>query len=144
MSDQDLGVTGKDAQIVFSEGGTPKRVQDAVVTSSAEPVLTEIAQKHLGTSNVDIDVEHEGWKIEVEVSLKTAEVDEFIDTVLAKNRTRVPTVINVAETTRYRDGSSKSYTYPDCKLVGAPVTRRRGEVTTVRLSFRTGKSRIAS
>ena len=27
-----------------------------------------------------VDTEHEGWKVEVEVSVKTAEVDEFLKT----------------------------------------------------------------
>lgn len=144
MSDQDLGVTGKDCQVQLVQGGVPVRIIDAVVSRSAEPVLGVIRQKHLGTSNVDIDSEHEGWKGELEITDKTAEVDEFLDSVISKSRLRIPTIINYVETTHYRDGTSKTYVYPDIKIVGAPKSARRSEATAIRVSWETGKNRLAA
>jgi hypothetical protein len=144
MADIDLAATGKDAQIVFTVNGNPVRVQDAVVKSSAEAVLTTIEQKHLGTSDVDVDVEPEGWRGTLEISARDETVDETIDLIDAALRTRTATIINVVETTRYRDGGSKTYTYPDCKFTAAAKNNSRGEVITHTLSWRTGKARIAT
>lgn len=143
MADTDLTVTGKDVQVALSINGVPIRIVDAVVMTSAEPVLSEITQRHLGTSDVDVDVEHEGWKGELEISNKTADVDTLLDAAIASSRNRVPYVINIRETTRYRDGTSRSYTYPDCKLTAASRSAKRAEASTHRLSWRTGKNRIA-
>jgi hypothetical protein len=144
MADTDLGVTGKDAQITLSRNGVVAAIADAVVSRSAEPVLTEITQKHLGTSDVDVDVEHEGWKGEIEVTDKTSEIDEILDAVISDSRLRIPGILNYVETTHYRDGSSKTYVYPDIKIVSASKSAKRGEATTHRLSWRTGKNRIAA
>jgi hypothetical protein len=144
MADIDLAATGKDAQIVFTVNGNPVRVQDAVVKSSAEAVLTTIEQKHLGTSDVDIDIDSEGWRGTLEISARNATVDEFLDVVDAAIRTRTAIVINVVETTKYRDGTSKTYTYPDCKFTAAAKNNSRGEVTTHTISWRTGKARLAT
>lgn len=144
MSDTDLAVTGKDAQIVFLQDGLPRLVHDVVVTHSAEPILSEIAQKHLGTSDVDVDIEHEGWKGELEVSVKDTTLDGIIDVTISKIRLRVAGVLNLVETTRYRDGTSRTYTYPDIKITGAPKSLKRSEASTMRMQWRTGKNRIAS
>lgn len=144
MPDTDLAVTGKDAQIVFLQDGIPKLIQDVVVSSSAEPILSEITQKHLGTSDVDVDVEHEGWKGELEASVKDGTLDGILDTTIGKIRLRVPGVLNYVETLRFRDGTSSTYTYPDIKITGAPKSLKRSEASTMRLQWRTGKNRIAS
>lgn len=144
MADTDLAITGKDAKLVLLVAGAPVLIADAVVNSSAEEVLTTVEQKHIGTSDVDLDVEHEGWKGEVEASVKNSAIDEMIDEIALAGRNRTPIVINVVETERYRDGTSSTYTYPDVKITAASGSRRRGEVTTRRISWRTGKARIRS
>src|SRR5687767_4984440 len=138
MADTDLPITGKDAKLVMLVEGTPVLIADAVVNSAAEEVLATIETEHLGTSDVDVDVEHKGWKGDLECSVKNSAIDEMVDAVALAGRNRTPLVINVVETERYRDGSSASYTYPDVKITAAAGSRRRGEVTTRRISWRTG------
>lgn len=143
MSDQNLAVNGKDTQIVILFNGMPRRTLDTITSFSVERVSNELNQKHLGTSDVDVDIDFEGYKGELEASIKSADVDELEDLMSVSGRARIAYSVQIVDITRYRDGSSKTYTYPDVKFTSFSKSAKRGENSTARLSWRTGKNRIA-
>lgn len=142
-SDTSNPVTGKDFRLTFARDGGLVEVQDAVVSYECEPQYETVESAHLGTTTKNIDSVLTGWRIQLEVSLKTKEIDEFLDAVHAASTLRIPVVLTAQEQISYRDGSSKRYTYINLKLTAAPKSARRGDAATHRLTFMTGDDRIA-
>ena len=142
-SDISNPVTGKDFRITLSRDGGLVEIQDAVVNFECEPQYETVETAHLGTVQKNIDSICVGWRLQVEVSLKTKEVDQFMDSVHAAGTLRVPVVLSASETVNYRDGTSQRYTYINLKLTGAPKSASRGDAATHKLTFMTGDDRIA-
>lgn len=144
MADIDLPASGKDTKILMSYDGVLKRIEDEVVAFTAKPMLTEVSTKPLGKSQTYIDVEPDGWEGTIEVAPSSGQVDEFMDLVEAAIRGRIPGLILINETTYYRDFTSKTYTYQDCKIVAFEKRKRRGEADSIVLTWKSGLGRIAS
>lgn len=142
MASTDLPVTGKDAKIVLTVGGVLQTIANAVVSHSAEPIINVVQTKPLGTSRVKKDAEYQGWKGEVEANNETSTIDEILDALDAASRTRAIIVVNLTETTYYRNGTSSTYTYPNITIMNAPRSVKREEASTYRLSWETGEARI--
>ena len=143
MADTDLSATGKDTSITISINGTPVAIQDKIKNFNADPMITEIVSKHLGRSGSSVSQEFDGWEGSFEVDSSTGALDSAFDTIVAAIVTRTPVVLLITDTTYYRDGTSKTYTYPDVKItVGKKVTR--GENTTHPVKWKTGSNRIAA
>ena len=143
MADIDNPATGTDTAITVTQNGALVQIQDRCAGFTADLQVDEIVSKHLGQSGSNNDQEFVGWKGTIDVTLSTAELDEFIDTIVASMRARVPMRNDIIERTNYRDGTSKQYTYPDCKFtVGKRM--KRGEATTATLNWVTGRDRIAA
>ena len=142
MPDLDLPVSGKDTQILISVDGVLVNVVDKVTSFNSRAVYDEIETKGLGTTERYIDKVPTGWEGDIELAVSRRTIDEIIDTIHAAQRARVPVLINIRSTTTYRNLTSKSYTYPDCKL-DFESRERRGEARTVTLGWKTGLDRIA-
>lgn len=143
MADTDLSATGKDTSITFSINGAPIQVQDKIKNFNAKPMITETVGKYLGRSGSSIGQEFDGWEGSFEVDQSTAAMDEGFDLVVAAIIARTPVVLLITDTTYFRDGTSKTYTYPDVKItVEKKVTR--GENTTHSCTWKTGSNRIAA
>ena len=67
----------------------------------------------------------------------------MIDLYNAALKTRTPYSISIVDSTHYRNGSSKTYSYPGCKLE-FDSRSARGEATTKSLRWKSGEDRIAS
>jgi hypothetical protein len=141
--DTSIPVTGKDFRITLALDGALIEIQDAVVSFEAEAQYETVETAHLGTTQKNIDSVITGWRVQIEVSMKTKEVDEFLDSVHSAGVLRVPVVISAQENVSYRDGTSKRYTYINLKLTGSPKSARRADAATHRLTFLTGDDRIA-
>lgn len=141
MADQDLSITGRDVSIEMLVDGIPQKITDKVVSFETRPRYDTIEVKHLGTSDVDIDKEPTGWEGTVEVSRKTGALDDMINAYNLARRNRVPILISFVETVRFRDGTSRTYLYPDVKIeFGTSYTR--GQATTSRIPWVCGTDRI--
>jgi len=84
-----------------------------------------------------------GWKGTLRMEVSSKEADELLDILHAAAVARVPGVLALAETTRYRDLTSKSYLYADCKVLGASKSARRGEAMKLSLQWECGTQRVA-
>ena len=144
MSDLDLPSTGRDTKILISLDGVLKRIEDEVVAFTANPTWTEITTKPLGKPQVYIDIEPDGWEGTVEVAPSSHQLDELIDLVEAALRGRLPGLLVIQDTTYYRDLTSKTYAYPDVKFTAYERRVRRGEATTIQLTWKTGLGRLAA
>ncbi len=143
MSDIDLPISGKDTQIRVVVDGALKLVQDQVTRFTSKATYDEIVTKNLGTSGSKIDKEFVGWEGSIELSVNASTLDSLMDVINAALIARVPVLLNIVDTTYYRDGSSKTYTYPDVKLE-YDRNVSRGESTKATLGWKTGRNRIAA
>jgi len=143
MADLDLPATGKDTSVSIQLDGVQIAAYDNVAFD-AEPVFEAVTTEPLGTVERRLDSIPVGWKGTMEVAVSSRDTDEFLDLVLAAGATRVPALITIVERTTYRDLRSKTYVYPDVKIMGAPKSVKRGESTKIRISWETGMQRIAA
>lgn len=142
MADTDLATTGKDISITITYDGVVIRAYEHVGWE-VEPILDVTRTKPLGTSETQVDMECSGWKGTLELEVSQKDADELVDILVSASVLRVPGLLAFTEKTKYRDLSSKSYLYVDCKITGAPKTSRRAEKTKLRIQWETGKNRIA-
>lgn len=143
MPDTSLPASGKDTSVTLSLDGALKQVQDQVTRFTCKPMYDEIVSKSLGKSGSNIDKEFAGWEGTIEFDVSNGTVDEMFDLINAALQTRIPTLINIVDTTHYRDLSSKTYTYPDVKLDYDRRTART-EATKITVNWKTGLDRIAA
>lgn len=141
MADENLAITGKDVKIELLLDGIPQQIVDEVVRFSSRARYQTVEVRHLGTCDVDIDKEPDGWEGELEVSRKTSQLDDFIDAYNLARRNRVPVLINIVETKYYRDATSSTHVYPDCK-VEFSTEMSRGQATASRIPWVCGRDRI--
>lgn len=142
MADTDLAAEGKDTSIVVLYDGAQIRAYE-YVRWEVESLLDVTRTKPLGTTQTQIDSVPTGWRGTLEIETSKKDADELLDTILAASVLRVPGVLSFKETTKYRNLTSKSYLYNDCKLTGAPKTVARGEKTKLRLQWESGQNRLA-
>ena len=69
-------------------------------------------------------------------------LDEMTDTIQSAKALRVPVVINITDTTVFRDGTSKTYMYRNCQL-GYSRDTRRGQATGISIDWISGEHRAA-
>lgn len=141
MADQDLTITGKDVSVEMLVDAVPMKLADKVVRFTERAVYQRVESRHLGTSDVDIDTEPDGWEGEIEISRKTSALDDFVDAYNLARANRVPVLILITSTKRYRDGTSKTHTYLDCKIEFS-TDAQRGQAVTSRMPWRSGKQRV--
>lgn len=141
MADQDLTITGKDVSVEMVVDGVAMQLADKVVRFTEQARYQSQEVRHLGTSDVDIDKEPDGWEGELEISRKTGALDDFIDAYNFARANRVPVLIFITSTKRYRDGSTRTHTYIDCK-VEFSTDNQRGQAVTSRMPWRSGRNRI--
>jgi hypothetical protein len=141
--DQNLPSSGKDTKIVITVDGALKEVVDQVTNFTAKAIYDEIVTKPMGQSGSLVDKEFVGWEGDIELALNTAEVDEMMDLINAALIARIPLLLVITDTSHFRDGTSKTYTYPDVKLE-YDARKKRGEANGITLRWKTGKNRIAA
>lgn len=141
MSDIDNPVTGKDTQLRVLVDGVLAIVQDQVTKFEANAEYDEVETKFMGKFGREIDKVLLGWAGSIEFRKSRRELDDVIDIVNEARKNRIPILINVVETTRYRNGVARTYVYPDIK----PEFQRsssRGEADTVSWPWKSGRDRI--
>lgn len=140
-ADTQLPITGKDVRAELLVAGVPILIADQCTMFTARRRVAEIETKVIGTSDVLIDQEPEGWEGDIEIAENRQGSDDFIDAVDAAQRARLPLSIQIVSTKNYRNGSSKTHIYPDIK-VGYENTSRRGQAGQTRFSWKMGVARI--
>lgn len=143
MPETDLPVVGKDTQLVGAINGAPWRVYDQITNFAPEPILEETQTNLLGKSGSKFGSTHRGWQVSFDLAINSKEADEFLDVLLTSYRAGVPVDWSMSETTRFRDGSSKGYTYPGLRLTSAPKRVASGDTTKLSITAKTGSARVA-
>jgi len=141
VSDIDLPVEGRDVAVMVMVNGQIKRLVDQITNFTSNAVYDRMETKPLGTADVLIDDVAVGWEGTIETAVSRATVDDFMDEVHAAQRARVPMAVQIREQVRYRDGTVRTYLYPECKLQVA-TTNVRAEARKTTLNWKTGKNRI--
>lgn len=142
MADTDLAASGKDTSIVILYNGAQVRAYEQV-RWECKPNLDVMRSKPLGTTQTQVDSVITGWSGTIEIETSKKDADELLDTILAASVLRVPGVLSIKEATKYRNLTSKSYLYNDCKITEATKTVARGEKTKLRLQWESGQNRLA-
>lgn len=142
MADQDLAVTGKDVSVELLVAGVPAGFTDKVVRFTENAEYQENVVRHLGSTGKDIDLIPDGWSGDLEVSRKSGGLDDIIDAINLARRNNVPTLLLITRTIRFRDGTSRTHVYPDCKLKFSTESSR-GQSVTTRVSWMCGTDRVA-
>ena len=143
MADTDLAATGKDTTVALSYDGATIAVYE-VTRERATPAFDEVVTKPLGKTTRNIDEVVTGWELTLEVDVTRKDLDELMDLIIAASRARVPGLLAVTVKTKYRDLTSKTYTYLDCKVSAYNAGGARGEARKSSLTVKSGMDRIAS
>ncbi|MEQ1494494.1 MAG: hypothetical protein ABL912_01870 [Novosphingobium sp.] len=141
MGDANLAATGKDVTVELLLDGAPQKIIDQVVRFTSKAEYQSIETRHLGSNDVDIEREPDGWSGELEISRKSGQLDDFINFYNLQRRSRIPVLIIITELVKYRDGTSRQFVYPDVK-VDFSTDHARGANTTTRIPWRCGVERI--
>ena len=136
-----LLVKGKDHAIEVVRNGVLLGIIDVVTRFSADPTYDTVEEKVLGTTGQIIDRVPTGWSGEIEAKAKGPEIEDLLDTYNAALNARVPIVINITESITFTNGTRRRYVYP-CVQLEIGKTVQRGENTTYRMAWVTGKNRI--
>jgi len=142
MSDTGLANEGKDVSVKVLYDGALVGLYETV-RYRQRAVITKLVSKPLGTVDRNIDTIPEGHELEVEIDEATPGAQELADVLDAAATARVPGELSLIETTRYRNGSVKSYLYRALKKTAFERGVQRGEKTTIRMTLETGKARAA-
>lgn len=143
MADTDLSVTGADTSVQLSVDGALIQIQDKVTNFTEDEDVDEIVSKFLGRSGSSISQEFVGNNGTLEIEEASTAAGALQDTINAARVSRVPMVINIVRTVYFRDGTSLTYTYPDCKLKFGRKAAR-GEATKISITWKNGTPRIRS
>lgn len=141
MADADLAITGKDVSVELLLNGIPVKIIDQVVRFTEKAEYQTIETRHIGSNNVDIEREPDGWSGEIEISRKTGDLDDMIDQYNLARRNRIPVLILITRTLKFRNGTSRTHVYADVKLDFGSDSARGSNVTT-RVGWRSGVERI--
>lgn len=144
MADIDLPASGKDESWTITFDGIVKKLDDQVTRARVRQVNDEIITKPLGQSGALIDQTFSHYEIEFEIAVASKVVDELLDLIDAAKEARVPSVISATCTTRYRDLTSKTHLYYDCKVADYSRSASRGEAISVNLTMKFGRHRVAA
>lgn len=143
MADIDLPSSGKDTRWTITLDGVPVDAQE-IISVQVTPNYDEIMTKPLGREGSLIDQEFSHYELQVEVKVSNYAVDSFEDSLEEARAARTAKKINLTGVTTYRDGTTRTYVYADCKLTASRTSVRRGESVTKSLTFKCGSSRVTS
>jgi hypothetical protein len=142
MSDIDLAATGKDFTVQILVAGVPTKVLEMVKFKVTE-VIEKTETKPLGTTRRNINTEPLGWELELEIDVSRKEADDLADIINSAATLRVPLVLIVATTTKFRDGSKGKHKYMDLKKTAFTMSDARGENKKCTIKLETGFPRVA-
>lgn len=141
MADTSLAATGKDVTVQVLLNGAVVRVLE-ITSWSEESQQDEVEVKPLGTNERYIDHNPIGYSGSFEVSTSRKDLDETMDLIRAASAARLPADVTLIRTIRYRDGSTKSYGYLNCKI-STSTDASRGEAVSTTVTWTSGKERLA-
>ena len=136
-----LPIKGKDVSVQLLVGGGLRSVAHAIGFDE-KPVYDETITKPLGRDGSLIDKNFTHWEGSIEFEETRGDLDDIIDEMHFARKNSLPYIINIVRTFSYRNGTSRSYTYPDCEL-DFEASSRRGESVTKTISWKCGNHRIA-
>lgn len=141
MGDASLPITGKDVRVALVFNGAVQAVADQITEFTEEAKYDEIDTKIIGEDGMRTDNVFLGWGGQITFAQNGPELESFVDAYNFAIRNRIPVLINITRTNNYRDGTSQTRTYPDCK-VGWGARARRASVREITLPWRTGQDRF--
>lgn len=136
-----IPISGKDVRVELLLNGAPQNFTPQVVNFTEGPRYSEIETKPIGSSDVYIDQEADGWEGEIELAQNSAQVELFIDLYDFNVRNRIPQNVTITRSKFFRDGSSNLKTYSFVRLTPTS-TSRRGSAGAVRFSWKSGVTRV--
>ena len=141
MIDVNLPITGKDVRLSLIVDGAPIAVNDQITEFDAKPVYDEVQTKHIGVAWSSIDKIPTHWEGSFKITHNSSAMDDIVDEINAKRVARIPMLINVYVTYHYRNGTSRTYGYIDCKLE-FDSSGSRGDAVSSTVSWKSGNDRI--
>jgi hypothetical protein len=139
-----LGITGKDWTVSVGFDGAPQETYDDVLSFEARPIIQESSSHKLGRDMLDIDTEVVAYEGTAEFEVSSAVLDVLWDACVAAKRSRLPYVLSFGEVIKYRNLTSKSYTYGPCQITGLRRRARGGtEKATITIDWKSGYDRVA-
>lgn len=143
MADTALAPSGSETTISITLDGVPLLINAQIDTISEEQVVSEMEHKPLGTTTVVVGQDFGGWRGRFGVKQSSALIGQALDTIEAASRTGLPSVVTLTRTTRFRDLTSETYLYNNCKLSQTSGNRQRGQLDALEIAWRTGDQRVA-
>ncbi|MEL6347802.1 MAG: hypothetical protein AAFV53_32150 [Myxococcota bacterium] len=142
MADTDNAITGKDVTVTLTYNGLPVAVVEKTEVS-VRKLITEITTKPLGETVTRMNTEFEGWEIQLRLDTSRKEASEFVDLITAGELLRVPSLVGLTITKRYRNFEQKGHRYVDLVLTDYREQHRRDESSTEEMTLKTGLNRVA-
>jgi hypothetical protein len=123
--------------------GTIKLFQDGAVVGIVDITSVDIKQDssfsrtfYVGRAVPEGDQTIEGWSGSLEMQVKNAEVDKFIDALVTANLNGIGVSdYTMVTTENYADGTSQSYVYYDCQFKMSRKQSGLNEKMTKTLEF---------
>lgn len=136
-------ISGRDVALQLLLNGALVSVTDDVQNFTVDAKFDKMEAKLIGENGRRLQSEPIGWGGEFEIVITGATTQEFIDTYRAYKQLRLPALIQITQTDKYNDYTSKSYMYTGVELFGFNSTIRRGDFTSCRIEWDSGNERIA-
>jgi len=143
MSDENLGMTGKDVTVEMTIDGVPFQIAGAITNLEETPQFADVDRKHLGTPDVDVDKVPTGWEGSMTVTAKTPAVADALDAYRAARRNRIPVAVSIDVQQNFRNGEVRNYTYI-CVQFTADTKTARDDAVEYSISWKSGTSRITA
>lgn len=143
MTDDDLGMTGKDVSWEMILDGAPQALSGKITDFSETARFATVTKRPLGTIEVEIDKVPAGWEGEFTYTAKNADLETALDLYRTARGSRVPTTVELTSTKRYRDGTSVTHTYRNVQWEMS-TSGRRDEAVEHRITWESGLERITA
>lgn len=136
-------ITGVDLTATLLFDGVPER--KAMIENLTEKMRVQKTESRpLGTTAVNIDVIPDGWEGTFEVHARNSAMDDLVDAYLLAKRTRVPVVITLTKTIRYKDNTTRSHTILNVQITDFETRYERGSNVKQQISWASGDDRIST
>ncbi len=140
--DTTLPTSGAETRISLSVDGAPILISGQVDKVSAKQRVSNMEHKPLGTSDVKIGQDFNGWEGSISGKRSSLAIATAINLIEASNRAGLPSQVMLTVTSSLHDGTRESHLYSDVKLSYSGDSAR-GSFDSFEVSWVTGSGRVA-
>lgn len=136
-------ITGIDSAVALLLNGVPQR-KAKIERFTAKVSTQKTESRPLGSTSKHIDVIPDGWEGTFEVHERNSTMDDLYDAYILAKRTRIPVVITLSQSKKYKDGTVRTHTWLNVQLTEFESSFERGSNVKQQLSWATGDDRIST